>query len=326
MIKKARTKPLKLLKYEVLLERIIPNHTQKPIIESSHRKYLAGYKGELTLDYFLTDLARDDYHIFHDLRIPRSENNQLYFQLDALVIHSKFCIIIEVKNLIGNLYFDHQYDQIIRSREGIDETFPDPVNQAELQKNHFCNWLLKHKFPVIPLHTLVVITNPKSYIRISPKYGNRAQKIIRGRTLANKIKEFRSIESENILQKKDIKRLSSMLLKEHTQHNPDILKMFNIHHNDILTGVFCPNCIQGAVLIRIKRNWLCASCSKTYMHAHKKAIIDYALLFSPTVKNKDLRSFLHMESQTSVKKLLYSMNLKPTGARKAATYTIPLPE
>ncbi|MFG6495849.1 nuclease-related domain-containing protein [Fictibacillus sp. UD] len=325
MIKKARTKPLKLLKYEVLMERIIPNHTQKQLIESSHRKYLAGYKGELTLDYFLSELSEDDYHIYHDLRIPRNDNNQLYFQLDALIIHSKFCIIIEVKNLIGNLYFDHQYDQIVRSREGIDETFADPVNQVEIQKNHFSNWLLRHKFPVIPIHTLVVITNPKSYIRISPKYGKNAQKIIRGRTLSNKIKEFGNIENEVIFQKRDMKKLSSLLLKEHTQHNPDILKMYNIHRDEILSGVFCPNCIQVA-LIRIKRNWLCTRCSKTYMYAHKKAIIDYALLFSPVVKNKDIRSFLHMKSQSSVKKLLYSMKLKPTGLRKAATYTIPLPK
>ncbi|MED1864080.1 nuclease-related domain-containing protein [Fictibacillus nanhaiensis] len=325
MIKKTRTKPLKLLKFEALLERILPSHNQKQLIESSYRKYLAGFRGELSLDYFLSELPHDDYHIFHDLRIPRNDNSQLYFQLDAVIIHSKFCIIIEVKNLIGNLYFDHQYDQIVRTREGIDETFPDPVNQVEIQKNHFSNWLLRHKFPRIPIHTLVVITNPKSYIRISPKYGKNAKKIIRGRTLPNKIKEIEKLESEVILQKRDLKRISSMLLKVHTSHNPDILKLFNIHRNEILTGVFCPNCTQVA-LIRIKRNWLCASCSNTCLNAHKKAIIDYALLFSPVVKNKDLRSFLHMESQSSVKKLLYSMKLKPTGERKAATYTIPLPK
>lgn len=325
MIKKPRTKPLKLLKFEVLLERILPSHTQKQLIETNYRKYLAGFRGELTLDYFLSELPHDDYHIFHDLRIPRYDNNQLYFQLDALILHPRFCIIIEVKNLIGNLYFDHQYDQIVRTREGIDETFPDPINQVEIQKKHLSKWLFRHKFPLMPIHTLVVITNPKSYIRISPKYGSNAKKIIRGRTLPNKIKEIEKLESEVILQKRDIKRISSLLLREHTSHNPDILKLFNIYHHEILTGVFCPNCTQVA-LIRIKRNWLCTRCSKTYMDAHKKAIIDYALLFSPVVKNKDLRSFLHMESQSSVKKLLYSMKLKPTGSRKAATYTIPLPK
>lgn len=325
MIKKTRTKPLKLLKFEVLLERILPNHTQKQLIETNYRKYLAGFRGELTLDYYLSELLKDNYHIFHDLRIPRYDNNQLCFQLDALILHPRFCIIIEVKNLIGNLYFDHQYDQIVRTREGIDETFPDPVNQVEIQKKHLFNWLYRHKFPLIPIHTLVVITNPKSYIRISPKYGLNAQKIIRGRTLPNKIKEIEMLESEVILQNRDMKRISSLLLKEHTSHNPDILKLFSIHRNEILTGVLCPNCTQ-IVLIRINRNWLCTRCSKTYMNAHKKAIIDYALLFSPVVKNKDLRSFLHMQSQSSVKKILYSMKLKPNGERKAATYTIPLPK
>lgn len=107
----------------MLLERIDQNHRQKQLIERDFRKYQAGYKGELTLDYFLSDLKEEEYHIFHDLRLPKNEEKQLFFQLDTLVVHSQFCVIIEVKNLIGNLYFDHQYDQIIRTREGVDETF-----------------------------------------------------------------------------------------------------------------------------------------------------------------------------------------------------------
>lgn len=153
----------------VLLERIIENHTKKQLIERDFAKYNAGFKGELSLDYHLSELIEEDFHIFHDLRLPRDHDKQLYFQIDTLIVHSQFCVLIEVKNLIGNLYFDHQYDQIIRTRDGIDETFSDPINQVELQKDHFANWLILNKFPEIPLHTLVVITNPKSYIRISPK-------------------------------------------------------------------------------------------------------------------------------------------------------------
>jgi hypothetical protein len=325
LIAKKRTKPLKLMKLEVLNERIVQNHSKMQFIESDFAKYNAGFKGEMSLDFYLKDLNEDDYHIFHDLRLPQSSNEQFYFQIDTLIVHSQFCVLIEVKNLIGNLYFDHQFDQIIRTRDGVDETFSDPINQVELQKVQFAKWLRLNKFPEIPLHTLVAITNPKSYIRISPKYGKKSQKIIRGNTLVNKIYGYVSTQQENVLLKKDLKRLTKYLIREDTPHNPDILKNYNIKREEILTGVFCPKC-NTPPMIRIKRTWVCLNCSEESNDAHEKALQDYALLFNPQVKNRDIRDFLNIESRSSVKKLLHSMNLKPIGSRKAAIYTLPLPK
>jgi ribosomal protein L37AE/L43A len=325
LIKKVRTKPINLIKMELLLERIIENHTKKPMIERDIAKTNAGFKGEMSLDYHLTDLLEGSFQIFHDLRLPKNKDKNLYFQIDTLIVHSQFCALIEVKNLIGNLYFDHQYDQIIRTRDGIDETFSDPINQVELQKEHFSDWLSINKIPNIPLHTFVVITNPKSYIRISPKYGKKSNKIIRGNDLSKKVKGYVDMNKGTVLLKKELKKLASLLNKQHTQYNPNILKRYDINPDEIITGVSCPKC-KRMPMIRIKRSWLCSYCANHSNKAHIKAVQDYALLFSPYAKNKDLRKFLHIESQSAIKKLLYSMNLKPTGSRKSAIYTLPLPK
>lgn len=122
-----------------------------------------------------------------------------------------------------------------------------------------------------------------------------------------------------------MKRLALHLNKQHSQLNADILKNYNIDQTELITGVACP-CCNRLPMVRVKRSWFCSFCSEKSTHAHVKALQDYALLFSPYVKNKDIREFLHIDSQTAVKKLLYSMDLKPNGSRKSAIYTLPLPK
>jgi ribosomal protein L37AE/L43A len=325
LIVKERTKPLTLFKLESLLERIPQKFPKKTDILSDRAKFNAGFNGENSLDYHLTDLPEENYYIFHDLRLPRDKTQKLYFQLDSLIITPHYCLIIEVKNLIGNLYFDHQFNQMIRIRNGIEEAFPDPIIQVEFQASCFKEWLSSHKFAHIPIFYLVVITNIHSVIKISPSYKNSLNKIVRGKDLIRTIHLLTKNNTENHLSQKDIKKLSKLLIKNHKQINIDIVKQYEIKKEDLTTGVICPNC-GNLPMKRAMRHWLCLTCSNRNADAHIKSIYDYALLINPQVKNEELRNFLHINSSTSMYKILRAMDLKPNGSRKAATYTIPLPK
>lgn len=325
MIKKPRTKPLKLLKLEIILQRLVLNHSKTGDLQAELAKYSAGYRGEASLDYYFHDLDEDSYLIFHDLRLPRDKDKKYFFQIDCLVVHSSFCLLLEVKNLTGDLYFDHHFDQMKRTKNGIDETFPDPVNQVEQQKEYFKSWLIRNNHPKIPLETFVVLTNPKSFITLSPRYGNKAAQIIRAKHLSSKIKSLSSTYHNHHLVKKDLAKLTSKLLKQHEQQSSDLLKVYNLHSPDIQTGVICPFC-DHLPMIRKRGTWFCTSCFKKSKEAHVKAIQDYALLFDVKVKNRDLRKFLHLDSSTTMKKILKSMDIKPTGTTNSAAYHIPLPK
>jgi hypothetical protein len=70
LIKKQRTKPLKLLKIELILSRLLPNHNKRNDLDNEFAKLNAGFKGEESLDYYLADLKGGSFSIFHDLRLP----------------------------------------------------------------------------------------------------------------------------------------------------------------------------------------------------------------------------------------------------------------
>jgi ribosomal protein L37AE/L43A len=326
LIKKPRTKPLKLLKLDAILQRLVHNHLKHGELQIEFARYSAGYRGEVALNYYLHDLDENSYLVFHDLRLPRDRDKEkkYYFQIDCLILHSSFGVLLEVKNLSGDLYFDHHFDQMKRTKNGVDETFPDPVNQVQQQKMYLESWLKRNLFPKIPLYSLVVLTNPKSFITLSPHYGKKAAQIIRAKGLANKVQQISTYHQE-ILTKKDLSKITSKLLKQHERHNPDLLKTYNINHTDIITGVFCPGC-NHIPMRRERSTWVCSKCNSKSKDAHIRAIQDYAVIFYEPVKNKTLRRFLHIDSTTCMKNLLRSMNLTPSGLTNSATYQLPIPE
>ncbi|WP_243292865.1 hypothetical protein [Bacillus sp. FJAT-47783] len=57
MIKKERTKPIKLKKLEALIRRLSSTHPKRPLVQKELAKHLAGYRGEQSIDYHLSHLA-----------------------------------------------------------------------------------------------------------------------------------------------------------------------------------------------------------------------------------------------------------------------------
>lgn len=166
MIIKKREIPLSIHKLQVLLRRIPPNHPKIPFINENLNKMLAGYKGENSIDYPLSFLAEKNFFIFHDLRLY---DNKHYFQIDTLLLSQKFVLIIEVKNITGTLYFDPVFNQLIRTKEGKERAFPDPILQVNRQESQLKNWFSQNRLPEIPIQTLIVFSNPQSVIRTSPE-------------------------------------------------------------------------------------------------------------------------------------------------------------
>lgn len=241
-----------LLQAEALKGRLVKNHYKIPEIEEKIKILKSGYIGEKVINYYLSQLPNEKYHIFHNLRLP---NGDKFFQIDFLLLSSKI-LIIEGKNHSGTIHIEK--NQMIQ--EGLDkkEVFENPITQANRHKLLLTYLFDHYKLPYIPIDPFVIFTRNSAEIKISPGYREAEEKICKAGNLLMKIAEFEKT-IKNVIQVQDIAKIRDFLLSKHTPKETDILVMFKIEKNEIITGVRCPRCLF--IPMNIKRNtWICPSC------------------------------------------------------------------
>ncbi|MFV8826553.1 nuclease-related domain-containing protein [Alkalihalobacterium sp. APHAB7] len=319
MIKKEHKIPKNIQKLEALLRRLAADHPKRPQIEKVLAKATAGFKGEKSIDYYLSFLPEDQFHFLHGLRLLSSGTR--YFQMDTLILSPRFILILEVKNITGSLFFDKTHQQLIRKVKDREEAFPDPLLQVQRQKLQLENWLKKHKYPdSIPVRTLVVISNPSTIIKEAPN-----QEVLHAQGLPDKIHQIDQSFTTDVLTFKEMKKMETTLIKKHVPLEKDILSQFSIMREDIKKGVHCPECFH-IPMIRKRGKWHCKKCLNENQEAHIATLKDYCLLIHKTLTNKEAREFLNIQSDSIAKHLIYSLKLKSTGKNKGRQYILEFPE
>ena len=235
LIVKKREVPEKIRAFEAILRRIASNHPKRLLLESDLSKYRAGFNGEQALDYYLSFLDEQKFTIFHDLRLKHGE---YYFQIDCLLLTAYFALIIEVKNMTGTLRFDPNFNQLIRSLNDKEEGFPNPIFQIKRQKLQLEKWLNKQHFLGTPIEILIVYSNSTAVLIGNKVVSSIVCKVDR---VFEKINELERKHTNQNLNEKEIKKLTKLLLKNHTSSNKSsYLQKYTIPHTDIITGVQCP--------------------------------------------------------------------------------------
>ncbi|MGD6794133.1 nuclease-related domain-containing protein [Metabacillus indicus] len=320
MIKKEKTFSMRILKLQALLRRLPVNHFSRKRIEEDLAKSLAGHYGEKSIEYHLSEINPKDYFLFHDLRMSLDQVH--FFQIDILIITKGFILILEVKNMKGILLFDQHYHQLIRTYNGKEEIFADPILQVKRQQNSLKQLLQKGHFPATPIHSLVVIGSKASGYKSIPAFSETVKKnVIHANLLKEKMDLLTLRNPNEIFTKKEMNKVSRFLLKEDTPLNPDVMSQFQIPPSDIRTGVYCPSCFH-LPMKRQRGTWKCDECGAADKSAHVKSLEDYALLLSPTISNKECRAFLQIESPSIASKLLVQLNLEHNSSLKYRTYQL----
>ncbi|PLS15870.1 hypothetical protein CVD28_20430 [Bacillus sp. M6-12] len=204
MIVKERRVPLRILMNEALLRRLPKNHLQLPAIEADLLKRNAGYRGEQTIDFELNLLLENNFLIFHDLRLP---SGKYYVQLDTLIISPYFALIIEVKNISGTLLFERHFQQLIRTINGKEEGFPDPLSQVNKQRLQLRNWFKCHRMPDLPVECLIVISNPSTILQTNREHSDFSQKVCHATHLAARIEKLSNLHTNQKLTTKQLQKV-----------------------------------------------------------------------------------------------------------------------
>lgn len=318
MIVKERDFPINIAKLEILLKRLPQNHPRFKDVEQELYRKTAGLKGEQNTDYPLSFLSPNHYFILHDLRLPV---DHFYFQIDTLIISKNLLFIIEIKNIAGTLVFNHDFQQLIKIHEGIEETLPNPMIQVERQKFLLKKWLESKYHYDLPVETLIVFSNPQTILKTSQPVKNIPDNIIHRDSLPFKISKLEKMYENQRLTDKEIKRLIRHLKKDHTPRDFDVLKKFNIHPNDLIKGVFCPQCMQPSFK-RIYGSWKCSICLQKDKLAHIDAVRDYFLLFGREITNIKLREFMNFDNIYVASRLLKKISEESIGKFKGKKHFI----
>ncbi|MDM5318024.1 nuclease-related domain-containing protein [Fictibacillus sp. b24] len=319
MLIKNRTKSVRIKKLEVMQRRIIRHHQRYLSIEDELSGRLAGHFGEQSNDYFLKPFR--EFSVVHDLRLSAHDS---YFQIDTLLLSPRYLVNLEVKYITGTLVFDH-LNQVIRLKDdGTEEAFKNPIFQVKRQQSHLIEWMAKNRIPPIPVRSLVVMSNPRTIIKAPPSNKEVPQYITHSPYLQERIKVIDKMYGEEKLTKKEVGKLSKMLVRHHTPENPDLLKRYQIEEEDIIKGVYCTECFYMPV-VRKKATWHCPKCSYKSKDLHLNTLSDYALLYGQSITNKQFCDFLCLSSRHTAKRLLDNMNLTHTGGYKGRVYTLPYP-
>lgn len=320
MIVKNRNIPLIVQKLEALYRRTPQNHPRLPLIKDHLTKNLIGYKGEASLDYPLSFLPPKEYYIFHGLRLA---GEHYHFQIDTLLLSRKFILILEVKNYSGKVYFDEEFHQMIRTLDGEDKAFPNPLIQIQRQQQQLENWFENNQLPKLPIHSFVVFSNPYTIIRKSSQSKYLTEKVIRSESLPTKINSIEAKYRSHLLTEKEVKKITRKMNKQHTEVEIPILEQFDLTKNQLIQGVFCPSC-RLPHMKRANGYWLCNQCNTKSRDAHIAAIHDYTLLIQQSFNIQEIKSFLQINSTKTTNRLIRSLPVSYTGITNDRTYTLNL--
>lgn len=302
-----RTIPITLQQLIAARSRLQRYHAKQTILEKAELKSWAGYHGERTVDKHLQRFATENYDIFRDLNLTEKEP----FQIDTYLFNPYFGLILEIKNILGTLYFDKYSNQMIRTYKGEREGFPNPIQQAKLHQYHLQKWFAQHKIPPIPIEWYVVFSNPATILETTPGNEQIFQKVFHANILQEKIIQLETKYTTEKIDKTTLKKLKQLLLKKNAPFMKNILQKYDISHSDIKTGVRCPIC-DFVAMVRVAGKWYCPNCKTYDKTAHMHSIYDYLLLNQPTMTNQECCDFLHLSSRRTSYNFLSALDLSET--------------
>lgn len=317
MILKKREKDFHLEGLKALVKRLPDCH---PLIDTINKKIAmmtAGIRGESKLEAVFENYSfLDEVYILQDISFYSTG----YAQIDCLVISPHFALILEVKNIAGEMSFLVGTGQISRILEnGQIDHFESPMVQIDRNSDLLNDWFRLNGFQ-IPILGAVVL--PYATQKVNVQLDNYP--VLFPGEVPSFIKRLMNKKptTEAVL----VKDIAEKLVNEHQLFNPfPICKRWNVDGESLKRGVFCTKCSAG-MMLRYMRTWVCQVCLHKDPSAHQYAIKEWFMLVGGEFTNKICRDFLNIQSNQFAWREMSRMGLVVNGIGKSTTYRMVLLE
>ena len=299
-----------ILGLQALIMRLHPTHPQFERLQKELKIKEAGDFGER---YIMQELQKFstlyDFHVLHNVILP----TVLPMQIDILVITPNGVILLEIKNIRGQVRFKNNPRQLIRTTEkGDTAVFTHPEVQLEQYILAMQQFFDAHHISM-PIYGAIVF--PFNNVTIHRE--GEGLPILMAKELPlyfHKLSVGRYQQSVN--------DITHMILSHIRDRAPfPLCEYYDIEVANLQKGIYCENCGQYGMQ-KLKRGWICTRCQYVCPHAHVRALRDYYMLVGDTITNKDCRYFLNIDSQDVAKRILQKSCVTRSGSGKYTQYNL----
>ncbi|MGP4041791.1 nuclease-related domain-containing protein [Gracilibacillus sp. D59] len=236
MMLKERKKPLELQLYDVLSKR-------KELSNAERKKYQRlrrGYEGECVFDSFV-DAQTGSFYVLHDLQLIFYEK---FFQIDSVIITNNTMYIFEVKNYLGEYYFNND---ALCMGENIE--VENPIHQRNRSESLVRRFLQYHGFS-LTVKAYIIFMHPQCTVYQTPSH---KQILFR----SNLQSFLQKLSTNSYITQQDM-QLSELLLSSHvTKHPFEQFPSYQI--KELRKGIICKECESFSISI-INKTVFCQTC------------------------------------------------------------------
>lgn len=273
----------------------------------------AGYRGECKLDRMLEMLPLPSLHkVFANYHTKSKVG--FHYQIDTLIVTSRYILVIEVKNIRGHIRFESNPDRLLRTFEEQTDELRCPLSQTERNTDFIKKQV--HKFaPNLPVIPIIVFTHATCRIRTTQ---HRIQLLYR-RQLETFVERLN--QKPSLLDKKQFQQLSRLFTSTDKNFLPESLLSRSGMQPDVLRkGIFCSTC-RGDMLLT-KTYYTCATCGSIDTSALKRSITGLFGIVGPHLSVRNIKNHLNISQKDRVTRVLRSLTLTRRGNGRASTYTM----
>lgn len=313
MIVKPFEKPKIIKGLEAMKKRLPVHHEKYAKIVDELSMHEAGNFGERhVLSLLSTKPLPENTLILHNVAFT----TKVDVQIDVLLLTPSWCLIIEVKNIKGTLYFKTNPRQLIRINDNGTENI---LGMPESQIDKYCfglKTIFQENGIQLPIYRVIHFPFNNANIKKMPE----TAPLLIGYELQNYIWTLPKQEKHI-----NPKKVAQLLMKHQTETDDrfPLCTHYQIDAKSIRIGVECPHC-ETIPMTRIQRTWQCPSCGKNSMVAHQKALEDYYMLINKIISPREAVNFLNLSNRYVAKRILKQNSIKTTGSTHQRKYHLTL--
>ncbi|WP_379081434.1 nuclease-related domain-containing protein [Metaplanococcus flavidus] len=293
------------------------NSPDREFLERELFKAEAGIRGEKRLQRkFVEFYSSEPFEILWNTSLTLGN---WPVQIDGLLLTQKAAIILESKNISGELHFENSTGEFYRrDSNGIKTVMDNPAVQVEKHIRFLKTWFEENKIRM-RVDGLLVFTALQAELCSLP---HTIRTCRHHHMIEFLFKTINEIPTGPQLSKQTLQKYRKTI---ESQLTPFIQKPISVQYsldpNLFEVGIYCEACKTFNVS-RLQRRWQCATCGQISANAGEEAVKDYFALFGFQANNEEIRKFLKINNRHIVKRLLSQNFISKDGSRRHSKYSL----